>query len=368
MIKQHIAVLCGGQSAEHEVSLESAKNVIQALDKERYNVSAIFINRQGQWYLLGHVDSILNNLPMQPLQQPIAAKPLVFQFGNKHPILAINKGEFVPLQIDAVFPVLHGTHGEDGTLQGLLEMANLPYVGVGVLGSSLCMDKEATKRLAQQAGIPVAKWVVVYRHDVAQLSFATVVAELGLPFFMKPANTGSSVGISKVKGEAEFAAALNLALQYDDKILLEEFIPGREIECSVLGDLQDIHASKPGEIVPHHEFYSYAAKYLDPDGASLKTPADLPLEVVEKIQTLAKKAFAILYCHGMARVDFFLTAAGDVILNEVNTIPGFTRISQYPRMWEVSGLAYAELLDRLISLAIDRFEHQRTLVHAAENL
>jgi D-alanine-D-alanine ligase len=368
MKKKHIAVLCGGQSAEHEVSLESAKNVIQALDKEHYDVSAIFINRQGQWYLLDHVDSILNNPSMQLLQEPIAAQPLIFQIGTQHPIIAMYENKFVPLAIDAIFPVLHGTHGEDGTLQGFLEMANVPYVGAGVLSSSLCMDKEATKRLAQEAGVNAGKWLAVYRPDVPQLSFEQVVTELGLPFFVKPANTGSSVGISKVKSKAEFTPALTLALQYDDKILFEKFIPGREIECSVLGGLAEAHASRPGEIIPHHEFYSYVAKYIDPNGASLETPANLPADIIEKVQTAAKKVFRALYCHGMARVDFFVTTEGDVVFNEANTIPGFTRISQYPRMWEVSGLPYADLLTRLIELAIDRFEHHRTLVQGAKKV
>jgi D-alanine-D-alanine ligase len=362
MQKKHIAVLCGGQSAEHEVSIESAKNVIQALDKKRYDVSVIFITRSGAWFLLNSHDTILNNKTMQPLPEPVSGKRIAFQFGSDTPIVADT-----PLHIDVVFPILHGTRGEDGTLQGLLEIANIPYVGPGVLGSAVCMDKDASKRLLQQAGIPIAKWITVCRETSATLDFEQIVAELGLPLFVKPANAGSSIGISKVKHREDFDKAIQLAQQHDHKIILEEYIAGREIECSILGNqsgsgsIKNINASLPGEIIPHAEFYSYEAKYLDEKGATVKTPAELSSDMIEKIQTTAKKAFNILCCDGMARVDFFLTKDGQIFLNEANTLPGFTQISQYPNMWRASGLAYADLLHRLIELAIARFERDRIL-------
>lgn len=356
--KKHIAVLCGGQSAEHEVSIESAKNVIQALDKNRYAVSAIFITRSGEWFLLDSVDTILDNETMQPLQTPFAAKRLAFKLGAVHPLVKEVNHTLTHFPVDVIFPVLHGTRGEDGALQGLLEMANIPYIGAGILSSAICMDKEVTKRLLQQAGVPVAKWMTTYRDEIATLQFERVIETLGLPFFVKPANAGSSIGISKVKNQNDFIKALQLAQQYDHKILLEEYIPGREIECSVLGN-RTSEASLPGEIIPHAEFYSYEAKYLDENGATLSTPAKLPSEIITKIQTIAKKAFEILCGDGMARIDFFLTSDGRIFLNEANTLPGFTQISQYPNMWRVSGLAYPDLLDRLIELALARFERDR---------
>jgi len=365
MQKKHIVVLCGGQSAEHEVSIESAKNVIQALDKQCYDVSAIFITRRGEWFLLNSNDTILNNETMQPLLEPIPGKRLAFQLGSAAPLVIETNPGLAPFPVDVIFPVLHGTRGEDGTLQGLLEMANIPYVGAGVLGSAVSMDKDISKRLLQQAGIPVAKWITTCRENNPELNFEQVVTQLGLPLFIKPANTGSSIGISKVKNRQDFDKAIQLAQQYDHKILLEEYISGREIECSVLGNqsgslsTKNIEASLPGEIIPHAEFYSYEAKYLDAKGATLNTPAELPAEIIEKIQAIAKKAFNVLGCDGMARVDFFLTPDGRIFLNEANTLPGFTQISQYPNMWRVSGLAYPVLLDRLITLALARFERDK---------
>ena len=352
--KLNVAVLCGGQSSEHEVSIESSKNVIQALDKQRYEILVILITKKGEWILLDTPDTILKNASMQNLAVIPAGSRLAFNFGHNQPFLKLD--ENVPLNIDVVFPVLHGSHGEDGTLQGFLELINTPYVGAGTLGSAVCMDKEITKHLLSVAGIPIAKWMVVHQ----EVDFQTVVEALGLPFFVKPANTGSSVGISKVKNAEDFAHALTLAKKYDHKIIVEEYIEGREIECAVLGNGTP-KASLPGEIIPHHEFYSYEAKYLDPLGASLKTPAELPHQLIEKIQALAKQAFSVLCCEGMARIDFFLTRDERIFLNEANTIPGFTQISMYPKLWAVSGLPYGALLDRLIQLALEKF-HRKTLL------
>lgn len=357
--KLNVAVLCGGQSSEHEVSIESSKNVIQALDKQQYEILVILITKKGEWVLLDTPDTILKNATMQHLSVTPAGSRLAFNLGNNQPFLKLD--ENVPLHIDVVFPVLHGSHGEDGTLQGFLELINTPYVGTGTLGSAVCMDKEVTKHLLSEAGIPLAKWMVVRQ----EIDFEAVIEKLGLPFFVKPANTGSSVGISKVKNAEDFAQALMLAKKYDHKIILEEYIEGREIECAVLGNGAP-EASLPGEIIPHHEFYSYEAKYLDPLGASLKTPAELSPQLIEKIQTLAKQAFSVLCCEGMARVDFFLTRDECIFLNEANTIPGFTQISMYPKLWAVSGLHYSALLDRLIQLALEKFHRNRILLANSE--
>ncbi|MBI4084812.1 MAG: D-alanine--D-alanine ligase, partial [Candidatus Levybacteria bacterium] len=295
--------------------------------------------------------------------------------------------------VDVVFPVLHGTYGEDGTIQGLLKLANIPFVGASVLGSAVGMDKDVMKRLLRDAGLPVARFIVVKRSDVIArseapyhlvqgeatkqsqrdrhgrlgrprddkgISFNEIVKQLGLPFFVKPANAGSSVGVSKVHNEKEFASAVNTAFSYDSKMLVEEFIKGREIECSVLGN-ENATASLPGEIIPTHEFYDYDAKYIDEKGAALQIPATLQQKKVKEVQALAVKAFQTLCCEGMARVDFFLNKNGKFFVNEINTIPGFTKISMYPKLWEASGVPYSELIDRLIQLAIERHKREQKL-------
>jgi D-alanine-D-alanine ligase len=263
-------------------------------------------------------------------------------------------------KVDVVFPVLHGPFGEDGTVQGLLKLANLPFVGAGVLGSAVGMDKDVMKRLLRDAKIPVPKFLVFERSELGRIKYAPVKRLLGLPFFVKPANLGSSVGISKVTNEREFSGALREAFRYDNKVLLEEGINGREIECSVLGNDNPI-ASLPGEIITSHDFYSYDAKYLDEKGAQLIVPARLPKQVVTRIQELALKAFKVLCCEGMGRVDFFLRGRSEVIVNEINTIPGFTTISMYPKMWQASGISYSRLIDRLIRLALERFQREKRL-------
>lgn len=366
MTKLHVAVLCGGQSAEHEVSIQSAKNIIGALDPERYQVSVVFIDRTGEWLLLPSTKLILSNPDMQPLQTIAGATPLALHIGSNHPFIFLEQPS-KHLAVDVVFPILHGARGEDGTLQGLLDMINLPYVGPGTLGSAVAMDKEVTKRLLDSAGIPNAKCHIIHSGDEEEASFTTIVNQLGLPLFIKPANTGSSVGVSKVKNESEFGAAIALARQYDNKIIIEESITGREIECAVLGNAQPL-ASLPGEIIPraHHAFYSYEAKYLDPEGADLKIPAALPEHLITAIQTMAKQTFKVLGCEGLARIDFFLTPEGKLYVNEANTLPGFTQISMYPKLWMVSGITYAALIDRLLTLALERFAHQRMRVNQVD--
>lgn len=357
--KIHVAILCGGQSAEHEVSITSAKNILQALDATKYQAYVIVISKKGEWILLDSAEILLNNPNMQNLPQPLPGSPVVIRFDNSHPLFNLTAN--IPLAIDVVFPVLHGAHGEDGTMQGLLEILNLPYVGPGTLSSAVSMDKEVSKKLLQAANIPVVKWLTVTKENIHQINFLQVSEQLGLPFFVKPANTGSSVGVSKVRNQLEYDQAINLALKYDYKILFEEFMPGREIECAVLGN-EVAEASLPGEIICHHEFYSYEAKYLDPNGADIVVPADLPDTTREQIRELAKKAFLALSCEGMARVDFFLSPDGRIIVNEANTIPGFTQISMYPKMWTATGLSYTALISRLLDLAILRFQRNRILV------
>lgn len=344
-MKLRIGILCGGRSAEHEVSLASAKSVIDALDKEKYEVRVIGIDKKGAWHLR---DSA------RFLEHAEDPKRIQLHAETTSEVL-VPKSE----DIDVIFPVLHGPYGEDGTMQGFLKMAQIPFVGAGVLGSAVGMDKDVMKRLLAQAGIPIARFITVASHQ--RVSFQEVVEGLGLPFFIKPANLGSSVGISKVHGEEEYEQALAKAFRYDRKIVIEEFIDGREIECSVLGNTDPV-ASLPGELIPTHEFYSYEAKYIDPEGAHFKIPADLDDKTIALIQKMAIEAFQVLCCEGMARVDFFLKENGALYLNEINTIPGFTKISMYPKLWAASGIPYAELLDRLIQLAIERFQEEKKLL------
>jgi D-alanine-D-alanine ligase len=307
----HVAVLYGGRSGEHEISLRSAESIIAGLDRAKYEVQRIFITPEGRW-------------------EPRALSP--------EP--GANPG------IDVVFPVLHGTFGEDGTVQGLLELADLPYVGAGVLASAVAMDKEVTKRLLVERGLPVAEYVTVTRRRHSDIN-------LPFPLFVKPANLGSSVGISKVKNCAELETALELAGQYDRKILVERGIAGREFECSVLGSEQPV-AAVPCEVIPSREFYDYEDKYLL-DAAKLIVPAPLTPEQTSEMQRMAVAAYQAVECEGMARVDFLMeTASGQFYINEINTIPGFTSISMYPKMWEAAGVPFSELLDRLIGLALDR--------------
>ena len=314
-MRLRVAVLYGGRSGEHEISLRSAESIIAGLNPAKYEVQRILITPEGRW-------------------QPRALSP--------EP--GANPG------IDVVFPVLHGTFGEDGTVQGLLELAGLPYVGAGVLASAVCMDKEVTKRLVVERGLPVAEYFTVTRgHHSAQ----DICGRLPFPMFVKPANLGSSVGISKAKNCAELEAALELAAQYDRKILVERGIAGREFECSVLGSEEPI-AAVPCEVIPSREFYDYEDKYLL-DAAKLIVPAPLTPEQTVEMQRLAVAAYRAVECEGMARVDFLMeTATGKIYINEVNTIPGFTSISMYPKMWEAAGVPFAELLDRLIDLALER--------------
>ncbi len=355
--KIRVAVLFGGKSAEHEVSIQSAKNVVHSLDKNKYEPVLIGIDKQGVWHQLNENFLLESSFAHQNQIQNNTEVSLVVKGGNS---MVLSSGATNFQNIDVVFPVLHGTFGEDGTVQGALQLMNIPYVGAGVLGSAVGMDKDVTKRLLHEAGLPIAKFLIFRKGD--SIDFAKVKENLGLPFFVKATNLGSSVTVNKIHSVKEFLPALEEAFLYSTKIIIEEAIVGREIEISVLGN-EDPIVSFPGEVVPTHghEFYDYDAKYLDDEGAKLEVPAKMSDEKVKELQELAKKVFRTLCLEGMARIDFFLAKDGTFYVNEANTIPGFTNISMYPKMWEVSGISYTELVDKLIQLAIDRYNRDETL-------
>jgi len=350
-------VIFGGRSVEHEVSLVSARAVIAALDPERYEAVPIGITKRGRWVCSG-VHSAL--LPDPSVGGLIALEARGRNGGRR----GMRRGRHEPGSLDVVFPVVHGTGGEDGTLQGLLDLAGIPYVGAGVLGSALGMDKAVAKALFRQAGLPIVDYRVIRRRDLerdpVRAAEATEEA-LGFPCFVKPANGGSSVGVSKARDRRGLSAGLALAARYDRTLLVERAVDAREIECSVLGN-ETPESSVPGEVIPANEFYDYRAKYLDP-GSRLEIPAAIAPEQARRIRDLAVRAFQVLDLAGMARVDFFLDRASDAIfLNEVNTIPGFTPVSMYPKLWEASGVSFPQLVDRLIDLALERHAERKSFV------
>jgi D-alanine-D-alanine ligase len=344
-----IGVLFGGRSGEHEVSLASAASVIRGLDPDKYEAIPIGITKEGHWLIGAGAQKMLQEVLQHGQRVMMTADP------TDAAIVRLD-GSGVGQRFDVVFPVMHGTFGEDGTIQGLLDLAGLPFVGAGVLGSAIGMDKDVAKRLLQVAKIPVVPWITVHRHEwernPREIQKA-IEKQFKYPVFVKPATLGSSVGMTKVHSRAELAPALNLASEFALKILVEKAMVAREIEVSVLGN-SDPQASIPGEIVPHREFYDYAAKYLE-EGTQLLIPAKLKPAQVKKVQALAVAAFRALELSGMARVDFFLEKrGGKLFLNEVNTIPGFTSISMYPKLWEASGIPFRQLIDRLIELALEQ--------------
>ena len=356
--KINVGILFGGKSAEHEVSLQSAKNVIDAIDKEKYHPILIGIDKSGKWLLNESSNFLLhsNNPKLIKLNQSGDHVALIPQNDGK--ISSLTRSNFNE-SVDVVFPILHGPLGEDGTVQGLLKLANVPFVGASVLGSAIGMDKDVMKRLLRDAKIPISKFITLkVSEDVPP--YQSIAEKLRIPFFVKPANLGSSVGVNKVRKESEYGKAIGIAFEYDNKILIEEYIEGRELECSVLGNENPI-ASVPGEVVPTHEFYSYEAKYIDEKGAILEIPAKVSEELTREIQQLAIDTFKTLSCEGLGRVDFFLKSNNEIVVNEINTIPGFTAISMYPRLWEASGISYTELINRLIQLALERFEKEKRL-------
>ncbi len=341
-------------------SLCSQQKISSTLSTNTYEVVLIGIDKNGGWHLDEGSRFLLRTTESELPQLPASGENLALVPGKQEEQLVLLSGQQTPGSLDVVFPILHGPFGEDGTVQGLLKLANIPFVGAGVLGSAVGMDKDVMKRLLRDADIPIARFIVLNKYSATEVDFDDARDQLGLPLFIKPANLGSSVGIKKVRDREEFDRAVRDAFKYDNKVLIEECIDGREIECSVLGNAQPV-ASVLGEILPRHEFYSYEAKYLDENGAVLEIPAKVAPEISERIRQTAIKTFSTLCCEGMARVDFFLRNGEEIIVNEINTIPGFTRISMYPKLWEASGLPYGELIDKLIALAMEKFEREKGL-------
>jgi D-alanine-D-alanine ligase len=357
-----VGVIFGGRSPEHEVSLVSAASVIRALDPKKYEILPIGITPEGRW--LASTDAL--KLLKEKTSVERYPEHTIVPNPRHHGLLSLNRSLTNPAlyHVDVLFPVLHGVFGEDGTIQGLFELAGIPYVGAGVLGSAIGMDKVIQKQLLREDGIPVTAdlWFTSDEFNKNRKKLlASAARSIRFPAFVKPANLGSSIGISKVRNVKELEVAIDLASTYDRKILVEKAVPrAREIECSVLGN-DDPSASLPGEVVPSNEFYDYDAKYVDGKSKAI-VPAKLPKSVIRKIRDLSVRAFRILDCAGMARVDFLVPAGTTrVFLNEINTIPGFTSISMYPKLWEASGLSYPDLLDRLIQLALERHETRSRL-------
>ena len=389
MTKLRVGILFGGRSGEHEVSLLSAASVLKAIDKNKYDVVPIGITKEGRWLTADHAERLLSGQPVEerhlragdPDATPGAAvlakgeavvvppEPVHRQGGALAPFETdgqLRRAADRAINVDVIFPVLHGTFGEDGTIQGLFELADLPYVGAGVLGSAAGMDKDVMKSLFRAAGLPIVKHVTLLRRDWEsnpKKSEKQVTSRLKFPMFVKPANLGSSVGISKARTPKELGPAIYEAAKFDRKIVIEEGVGGakrkaREIECSVLGN-DHPDASVPGEIVPGKEFYDYAAKYLD-EGSALIIPAKLTKLETRKIQDLAIKAFQAVDCAGLARVDFLMDPkTRKIYINEINTMPGFTAISMYPKLWAATGLGYTDLIDRLIQLGVERHEEKK---------
>ncbi|HYE81441.1 MAG TPA: D-alanine--D-alanine ligase family protein [Clostridia bacterium] len=350
--KLNVAVVFGGKSGEHEVSLMSATNVIKAMDKNKYDIHMIGITREGKWLAYkGDADRIADSSWEKEAARADRDETINLLFSGLF-------GGNNESKIDVVFPVLHGPNGEDGTIQGLFEMLDMPYVGCGVMASALGMDKEFSKQLFKDAGLPVGKYAVVLKRDIErdmEPIIGMVEKEFAFPVFIKPVNMGSSVGITKAHTREELKYGLTEACKYDRKVIIEKGINCREFECSVLGN-NDPVASGIGEIIPSHEFYDYEAKYFDDGKSVLVIPAELPENKIQEFREAAVKAYKALDCCGMARVDFFMDRETEKIyINEINTIPGFTKISMYPKLWDAAGLSYGKLIDRLIELAIDRY-------------
>jgi D-alanine-D-alanine ligase len=346
-----VGLIYGGKSVEHEISLRSAQNVYEQIDRSRFDPVLIGITKEGKWYLVDSMD------------QPIASgMPLNLVLGHSNHSFSTPDGQEGTGKLDVVFPVLHGTDGEDGSIQGLLQTADIPYCGSGVLGSSVAMDKYLSKQLLAREQIPTSKYVALPDGNPSGISFEDIVEKVGLPFIVKPISLGSSVGVTKINNRQDYESALKETLQYDLGFLAEEFIVGRELECAILGNLE-ARSSDPGEIIisPKYEFYSYDAKYQDPDAVEIKVPAELDSPVVEKINDLCLQSYKALRCEDFARVDLFLTEDNAVYINEINTIPGFTNSSMFPSLWGQHGIVYGTLITRIIELALERSEIKKKL-------
>ena len=356
--KIRVGVLFGGASCEHKISCASAQNVLLALHSEKYEAVPIYIDKTGRWQTV-EKHALLEKEALKLLSEGVA----ITSEGQKE--LCV-KDEVHAQSLDVIFPVLHGPNGEDGTVQGFLKLMSIPFVGPSVLGSSVSMDKDVMKRLLREANIPVVPWVTLFSYKKDVVDYDAICKKLGLPLFVKPANMGSSVGVSKAKTKEELVLAIEKAFRYDRKILVEQAVEARELECAVLGNEEPI-VSLVGEVITSYEFYSYEAKYFD-EGLRLEIPARVSEEKAGEVQELAKACFKTLCCEGMARVDFFMTQDGTLYVNELNAIPGFTNSSMYPKLWERSGISQQELIDQLITLAISRFAQESEITKSCQEL
>jgi D-alanine-D-alanine ligase len=360
--KLNVAVLFGGRSPEHNISILSAKNVIKALDKSKYNPILIGIDRNGHWLTSDDALTLLESESFKEITaSAFGQKVLLSQNTNDKTLISLSQDDSSQT-IDVIFPVLHGTYGEDGSIQGLAKLANIPCVGCGIIGSAVGLDKDIMKRILRDDGYQVAPSVTVRSNQKDSLDYQSIVDDLGNELFIKPVHLGSSVGVSFVKDEASFKKGIELAFKYDHKVLIEQKIVGRELECAILGNL-DAESSTVGEIVTHSGWYSFESKYLDEEDSNLHIPASLSNELIEEIREIAVGAFTLLECRGLARVDVFLQQDNQIIINEVNTMPGFTNISMYPKLWEHAGVDNQSLISKLIQLAIqenDSMNHLQT--------
>ncbi|WNJ21494.1 D-alanine--D-alanine ligase [Pontibacter sp. G13] len=352
-----LALMFGGKSPEHDVSIRSARNIFQAIDRARFSVTLIGVDRSGIWKHISEAEFLAETLELDKVGNPLAVIP-----GREHDqIISLDDQKEFP-QIDVVFSIIHGIFGEDGTLQGLLRQINLPFVGPDVLGSAVAMDKDVAKRLLKEADLLVAEGLVFHRHEADAIDFVGVRNQLGMPVFIKPANMGSSVGVSRAENLDEFTQAVNLAFKYDRKILIESAIEGREVECAVMGN-EVPETTTIGEVTMNIEgFYDYDSKYESDVAAQVTIPAEgIAEDLQAKLILVAKSAYKVLECEGMARVDMFLTEEGRVFINEVNTLPGFTNISMYPKLWEHAGTSYSDLITHLVELGIERSQSAQSL-------
>lgn len=359
-----LGIVCGGRSGEHEVSLRSARGIYGAVDRRRFEPVLLAIDKQGRWragslealVLDGHDPARIRLAPGAPAVVPVGRDGRL--------VLLAEPGFAQAAALDVVFPIVHGTDGEDGALQGWLRLMGVPFVGADVLGSAIGMDKDIMKRLLARAGAPIPRFHTLHRGGDFQSAWDAAERELGLPLFVKPASLGSSVGVSRVTDRRGFETAVEEALRYDSKLMIEEAVPGRELECAVLGNRDGAtppRASRVGEIRPRHAFYSYAAKYLDDNGAELLVPAPIDVATEAQVQGLALRVFRLLEADGLARVDLFLANDERLVVNEINTLPGFTPISMYPRLWEATGVSYTELVSTLVDLALEKHRQRAAL-------
>lgn len=346
--KKKVAILYGGRSVEHGVSVNSARNILEFIDKDRFEPLPIGINKSGQWFLTTTVTREIDQ-----------GKALGLILDAQHPgFILLSSGDRI--KVDTIFPVLHGTDGEDGSIQGLIKAMDIPMVGTGVLGSAVSMNKIISKRLMKEAGLPVTNFLTFHYTEKETIRFSEIKKALGVPFMVKSASLGSSVGVSKVKDQAGFKNAIEESFRYDDYILVEEYVKGREIECAILGNAP-AEASYPGEIVisSNYEFYTFDAKYVDPDAVRIDVPATIEKDIAEKIRVVSVQAYQALACEDFSRIDLFLTDDGKIYVNEINTIPGFTNSSMYPMMWKERGVGFTQLISRLLDLAQERYDRSK---------